>query len=126
MYGADSAEYRRALTKVHEEIDESDGNAAIGREKSILKRKASMHTKVVPIEKGHVRKVVSVKVLGGPHSGHVVHKQFRSATGEDEGRLTMSFGKFLNVFIFCFLFCLFLLTSVCLLFFFFSFFFCFF
>ena len=104
MYGADSAEYRRALTKVHEEIDESDGNAAIGREKSILKRKASMHTKVVPIEKGHVRKVVSVKVLGGPHSGHVVHKQFRSATGEDEGRLTMSFGKFLNVLYFVFYF----------------------
>jgi hypothetical protein len=77
LYGADSEQYRNALTKVHDEID--SGAHMSG-------------TKVVPVQSKddndavNIRKVVSVKVLSGAHIGHVVHKQFR---GE---RLTMSFG----------------------------------
>ena len=85
LYGADSKQYRGALVRVHEQVDsdnedDDEGNESEARISATQVVPASHMTKCI-------RKVVTVKVLDGPHKGHVVHKQFRYPD-----KYSMSFG----------------------------------
>ena len=89
LYGAGSKQYRGALEKVHEQVDSDNEDEGEDEDEGNESEASISATQVVPASHMTkcIRKVVTVKVLDGPHKGHVVHKQFRYPD-----KYSMSFG----------------------------------